>query len=433
MTETATATRAAALDVMAAVLDQGRPLEEAFDAAVRALGPRDRAFTRLLVATTLRRLGRLDRILKGFLDKPLPKRASGARHLLRLGAAQMLFLGTPAHAAVATAVEAARRRQLHPYAGLINAVLRKVAKEGPARLAALDDPFADLPAWLTESWSQAYGPDQAAAIARASGCEAPLDLTARDGNAEALAQLVGGTVLPTGSVRLPVGTAVPELPGYRDGTWWVQDAAAALPVRLAGPLAGKRAADLCAAPGGKTLQLAAAGAHVVALDRAEARLARVRENLTRTKLGEAVTLIAADATTWAPTDGALFDVVLVDAPCSATGTVRRHPDAPWIKRPTDAAGLTQTQDGLLDAAHRLLAPGGVLIYGVCSLQPEEGAPRVAAALARHADLARRPLTPGETGLRPDMITPEGDARLLPCHLEDLGGMDGFFVARLVKT
>ncbi|GEO80068.1 RsmB/NOP family class I SAM-dependent RNA methyltransferase [Pararhodospirillum oryzae] len=432
MTETATATRAAALDVMAAVLDEGRPLDDAFDPPTRALGPRDRAFARLLVATTLRRLGRLDRILKGFLDKPLPKRASGARHLLRLGAAQMLFLGTPAHAAVATAVEAARRRQLHPYAGLINAVLRKIAREGAQRLAEIDDPFADLPPWLAQSWVEAYGPETAAAMARASSCEAPLDLTPTDGDAQALAQLVGGVVLPTGSVRLKASGAIPDLPGFREGKWWVQDTAAAQPVRLAGPVAGRRVLDLCAAPGGKTLQLASAGARVVALDRSEPRLARVRENLDRTHLGEAVTLVCADATTWAPADEALFDVVLVDAPCSATGTVRRHPDAPWRKRPGDAAALAPTQDALLDTAIRLLAPGGVLIYGVCSLQPEEGAPRIEAALARHPTVRRNPVTAGEAGLDATMLTPEGDVRLLPCHLEAEGGMDGFFIARLVR-
>ncbi len=439
MTDTAIATRAAALDLVSAVLDGGRPLDDALASLGGRLASRDRAFAHAIAATTLRHLGRIDGVLKGFLDRPLPRKAAAARHLLRLGTAQLLFLGTAPHAAVATCVGVARaRRPLGPYAGLLNAVLRRVAREGQARLDSLPPTVTDLPRWLIDSWSQAYGAGTAAAIAAACAREAPLDLTPRDGDTAALATRVNGIALPTGSVRLPAGTAVPTLPGFEEGAFWVQDAAAALPVRLMGALTGKRVADLCAAPGGKTLQLAAAGATVTALDRAEARLALVAANLKRCGFasdGGPVTLVPADATEWAGKDGTSdgsFDAVLVDAPCTATGTLRRHPDAPWLKRPGDATTLATSQDALLDAAHRLLAPGGTLLYCVCSLQTEEGLPRVTAALDRHGDLHRRPITAGESGIAADWLTADGDLRLLPTGLDAEGGMDGFFIARLEK-
>lgn len=436
MSETAVGSRTSAHDILIAVLEEKRPLDEAFDPATKALGPRDRAFVRMLVATTLRHMGRIDLILKDYLETPVPKRAIGARHLMRLGAAQLLFLGTPAHAAVATAVEAARRRQLAPYAGLINAVLRKVSKEGAPRLKALSDPLADFPDWLAQSWQTAYGSKTAIAIARASAREARLDLTPRDMTASALSDLVGGTVLTlTGSVRMPPGSVdVTTLPGFREGAWWVQDAAAALPVRLMGDVAGLRVLDLCAAPGGKTLQLAAGGAIVTAIDRSADRLKRLRENLARTGLESSVRIVCDDAAKWRPAkDADPFDLVLLDAPCTATGTIRRHPDIPWLKRPGDAEGLATAQDALIDAALKVLKPGGTLIYSVCSLQPEEGTPRIDAALHRHPGLARRAFTPAETGLEDTMITSDGDVRIFPFHLGELGGMDGFFVARLIKA
>jgi 16S rRNA (cytosine967-C5)-methyltransferase len=245
------------------------------------------------------------------------------------------------------------------------------------------------------------------------------------------ADRLGATVLPTGSLRLPPDhDPVVELPGYAEGAWWVQDAAAVLPARLLRARSGVRALDLCAAPGGKTLQLAAAGAEVTALDRSDGRLNRVRENLDR--VGLTARLIAADALTWCP-DEAPFDAVLLDAPCSATGTLRRHPDALWLKTPEAVAGLAETQAALLDAALRMVRPGGVLVYCVCSLQPEEGPAVVAGALERHADLSRDPISPDEVGGLGDLITPDGDLRTLPCHLAEAGGMDGFYAARLVRS
>jgi 16S rRNA (cytosine967-C5)-methyltransferase len=408
-------TRDAAFDLLAAVLDRRRPLEEALD-ALPPIAARDRAAAHRLVAATLRRLGTLDAVVEPFLRKSPPE---PVRHVLRLGAAGLLLLETPPHAAVATAVALARGRQLYAFAGLVNAVLRRVAEARPAALADLDGPRLDTPAWLWTSW----GVD-ARAIALAHQHEAPLDLTMRPG---ALPP-EGGEVLPTGSVRFSPGTAVTPLPGFEQGAFWVQDAAAALAARLLAPQPGERVGDLCAAPGGKTAQLAAAGAQVTALDRNPARLARLVDNLRHWRLNAET--IAADAVEWRPET--LFDAVLLDAPCSATGTIRRHPDVPRLKRPRDIRALAEAQDRLLTAAAAMLRPGGRLIYAVCSLQPEEGGPRIEAAVAR-GGLVRAPFVPGELPGLPEALTPEGDLRTHPGLWPERGGMDGFFVARLVKV
>ena len=308
--------------------------------------------------------------------------------MLRIGAAGLLLLGTPGHAAVATAVALAKSRGLMPFAGLTNAVLRKVAAAGPAVLEALDGPRLDTPPWLWASWGA-----NARAIAMAHRQEAPLDLTLKPGtpppdNAE---------YLPTGSVRFPAGTLVADIPGFAEGALWVQDAAAALPARLLAAKSGERVADLCAAPGGKTAQLAAAGADVTALERDPARLDRLAANLKRWALH--ATLIQADATVWTPERK--FDAILLDAPCSATGTIRRHPDVPHLKRPNDIKTLIASQDRLIAAAAAMLKPGGRLIYAVCSLQPEEAAPRVLAS-----GLRPDPFTPDELAMLPEARTPE---------------------------
>lgn len=407
-------TREAAFNLLSAVLDHRRPLEQALD-ALPAIPPRDRAAAHRLAATTLRRLGTLDAVLEPFLKKAPP---DPVRHVLRLGAAGLLMLDTPSHAAVATAVALARTRRLPAFAGLVNAVLRRVSEAGPSALADLDSPRLDTPAWLWTSW----GPD-ARVMALAHQYEAPLDLTLRPG---AVAP-DGGETLPTGSVRFPPGTGVTPLPGFEQGAFWVQDAAAALPARLLAPRPGERIADLCAAPGGKTAQLAAAGAQVTALDRDGARLARLRDNLRHWRL-QAET-IEADALTWQPPMP--FDAVLLDAPCSATGTIRRHPDVPYLKRPRDIRALAETQDRLLAAAAAMLRPGGRLIYAVCSLQPEEGAPRIAAALDR-GGLRHEPFLPAELPALPEAITAAGNLRTHPGLWPDRGGMDGFFAARLIR-
>jgi 16S rRNA (cytosine967-C5)-methyltransferase len=407
-------TREAAFDLLTAVLDRRRPLEEALD-ALPATDLRDRAAGHRLAAAVLRRMRTLDAVLEPFLRKVPP---DPVRHVLRLGAAGLLLLDTPHHAAVATAVGLARTLGLAPFAGLINAVLRRVADGGVAALSDLDGPRLDTPEWLWTSWG-----DNAREIALAHQHEAPLDLTLKPG-----AGLPGGVRLPTGSLRFPAGTRVAELPGFDIGDFWVQDAAAALPAKLLAPLPGERIVDLCAAPGGKTAQLAAAGASVIAVERDTARLARLRDNLRHWRLE--VELVQADANAWAR--GGQFDAVLLDAPCSATGTIRRHPDVPHLKRPRDVRALAETQDRLLQAAASLLREGGRLIYSVCSLQPEEGVPRVAAAVAR-GDLRRDPLAPAELPALPKALTPDGFLRTLPSMWPEHGGMDGFFVARLIKT
>jgi 16S rRNA (cytosine967-C5)-methyltransferase len=331
----------------------------------------------------------------------------------------VLLLETPPHAAVATAVALTRARGLAPFAGLVNAVLRRVVTAGPAALTELDGPRLDTPAWLWRSWGVA-----ARAIATAHQHPAQLDLTLRPGTPPP----PDCVVLPTGSVRFPAGTHPDAIPGFDQGLLWVQDAAAALPAQLLAARQGECVADLCAAPGGKTGQLAATGADVTAVERDPQRLTRLAANLRRWHLK--ATLVQADATTWTPPDTP-FDAVLLDAPCSATGTIRRHPDVPRTRRPHDVQSLAETQDKLLRAAVGLLRPGGRLIYAVCSLQPEEGTPRIAAAIAR-GGLRHEPFTPEELPELPEALTPDGFLRTHPGLWPELGGMDGFFAARLIR-
>lgn len=417
--------RAVALQGLDNVLRRHLALEDAFDPA--GLAERDRAFARLLLATCLRRLGQADDILARCIERPLPANALIVRNILRLGVVQLAFLGTPAHAAVDTAVALVEAARFPGLRGLVNAVLRKVARESAAWIAQQDAPRLNTPDWLWESWSGAYGEEAARKIAAAHLAEPPLDISVK-ADAPLWAERLEAEVLPTGSLRRSPGGAIEALPGYDEGAWWVQDAAAALPARLLGDVRGKTVIDLCAAPGGKTAQLAAAGGRVIALDRSAPRLARLEENLGR--LGLEAEIVVADAATWAPPQPA--EAILLDAPCSATGTIRRHPDAGHIKRPEDIAKLTAAQDRLLRAALAMLAPGGRLVYAVCSLQQEEGPARIAALLADGVPARRVPIEPAEVGGLAEMITPEGELRTLPFHLAEKGGMDAFFAARLEK-
>ncbi len=396
------------------------------------LAPRDRALARLIAGTVLRHFGELDAILASYLEKPLPERQGNLWPILLSAAAQLLFLATPPHAAVGLAVEQARGdRYAQRYDRLVNALLRRLAREGAAALEGRDAVRLNIPAWLFDRWVETFGEAEARRIAQASLTEAPLDISVK-AEPELWAERLGGIVLPTGSVRLAAGGRIEDLPGYAEGAWWVQDAAAAIPARLLGPVAGLAVADLCAAPGGKTAELAAAGAAVTAVDLAGPRIARLRANLERLQLD--ADLVEADAATWAPER--TFDAVLLDAPCTSTGTIRRHPDIVHLKRPEDVAALAELQSRLLDNAVRLLKPGAKLVYCTCSLEPEEGIRQIARLLAREPQLARVPIEPGESAIAPDWLTPEGDLRTLPCHLpqerQELSGLDGFYAARLVR-
>jgi 16S rRNA (cytosine967-C5)-methyltransferase len=428
MSQPATA-RDVALDLIAAVLRRKRPLDDAIEdnPAMHRLSGRDRAFARLLVATVLRRLGQIDALISGCLNTPLAPRAAVVQDILRLGVAQLLFLRTPPHAAVATSVDLAHGRGLLSHKGLVNAVLRRLSVEGAERVAVQDAPRLNTPDWLWRSWSRTYGETVTRAIASAHLKEAPLDLTLRADDA-AWRDKLDGILLPTGTLRRAAGGSVTALPGYAEGAWWVQDAAAALPARLFGDVAGREVVDLCAAPGGKTAQLATRGAHVTAVDRSTRRLERLVANLDR--LGLPVEAVTADAATWRPPHP--IDAVLLDAPCTTTGAIRRHPDVPHLKLPEDVVRLSAVQENLLHAAIEMLRPGGVLVYCTCSLEPQEGPERIAALLREGAPVARRPIDPAEIGGNPEWITDEGDLRTLPCHLAEYDGVDGFFCARLVK-
>lgn len=419
--------RSLALDVLDAVLGpERRRLEEAFadHPALGELAPRDRQLARLLVVTVLRRMGELDALAAPFLRfVPEPPRL---RHILRLGIAQLAILGTPPHAAVHTTVELARHGHAKAVP-MINAVLRRVVGHAATRLPELDGPRLDTPDWLWRSWVAAYGEPTARGIAEIHLREPPLDLVVR-GDPEKAAADLEAEPLWRDVVRRPVGGAIEELPGFAEGRFWVQDVAASLPARLLGPRPGDRVIDLCAAPGGKTLQLAAAGARVTAVDVSAPRLERVRANLARLRLE--AELVEADVTVWRPAAPAPF--VLLDAPCTATGTIRRHPDIAHHKRPADLARMTELQDRLLDAAAAMLAPGGRLVYAVCSLQPEEGAPRIEALLARAPGLRRDPIRPEELAGLPLAPDPSGAVRTLPSHWAERGGMDGFYIARLAR-
>ncbi|MBV1836233.1 RsmB/NOP family class I SAM-dependent RNA methyltransferase [Acetobacter estunensis] len=415
-------TRDIAFDIVSGVIENRRMLETtlARSPAAQDAEARDRGAAHRLAAATLRHRGTLMAVLEPFLRKEPPE---PVRIALLIGACQLLFLETPPHAAVGTTVDLMRRRGLAPFAGLANAVLRKIATGGASLLEGLDQERLNIPAWLWTSW-KTFGPGTVRAIARGLSHEAPLDLTLRP---EAPVP-EGGELLPTGSVRLPAGTRVMDIAGYEEGTFWVQDAAACLPARLLAAQPGERVADLCAAPGGKTAQLALAGAQVTALERDPVRMERLKENIARLRLD--VNTVCADAAAWQPEQ--LFDAILLDAPCSATGTARRHPDALWIKRPRDLKALVESQELLLAAAARMLKPGGRLVYAVCSLQSEEG-PEQARKIAGKLGLQPRPFTPEELSDLPESFTPEGWLRTHPGMWPERGGMDGFFAARFVKA
>lgn len=424
--------RRAAFEVMRQVLRQGQGLETAIAGSPRwqQLPARDKAFARHVVATVLRRLGQIDAAIAACLDKPLKGKLNAVQDLLRLGAAQVLFMEVATHAAVGETVELATGVRVGPHKSLLNAVLRRLSREGSDLLAAQDVARLNTPAWLWSRWTRAYGETAVRAMAAQHLREPPLDIAVVDpATRDTWAERLDATVLPTGTLRLSAGTGdIRRLPGYDDGAWWVQDAAASLPARLLGDVAGREVVDLCAAPGGKTAQLVAAGANVLAVDRSTDRLQQLVGNLERLSLAAAT--VVAEVQDWTPPTQP--SAVLLDAPCTATGTVRRHPDIARLKRPEDVPLMADLQAELLHAAAEILAPGGTLVYAVCSLEPEEGPERVASLLAGRDDMWIVPVSSAEIGGLEAAITADGELRTLPHHLAEQGGMDGFYACRLQK-
>jgi len=433
------AARRIAADILDGVLHKHRTLDDQLDGAaahpaLKTLADRDRALMRRLVATILRRLGTLGHLLSRLLDRGIPTDAPRAQSALLIGAAQILWMDVPDHAAVDLSVRLVQSdRRAAKYAGLVNAVLRRCAREGAGIVDEVKTETLDLPPWLLKRWIAHYGEATAKAIAHAILHEPSLDLTVKSDPAQWATRL-HGEQLPTGTVRTLLQGSVTMLPGFSEGAWWVQDAAAALPARLFGDIKGKTIVDFCAAPGGKTAQLAQGGARVIALDRSPARVARLKDNMTRLSL-KAEALVA-DATEWQGDAGSI-DGILIDAPCTSTGTIRRHPDVAWLRQEADIAALGTLQKRLLQKAAGLLKMGGTLVYCTCSLEPEEGEAAVAALLSAESGLRRAPIEPEEVSGLAEIINSQGDLRTLPSHLTHadprLGGLDGFYAARLVKS
>jgi 16S rRNA (cytosine967-C5)-methyltransferase len=428
------AARRIAAEIVFGVLRQKRPLDDLLEQSeLGRLPERDRALVRTIVATVLRRLGTLQHVLAVMLEKGMPPSAPQVEAILLIGAAQILFLDVPDHASVDLSVRLAQAdHHASHYSGMVNAVLRKLARDGKARLAGLDTVLLDTPDWLMRRWIAHYGQTAAHAIAAAHTQEPALDLTVKS-DPQTWATTLDGRVLDTGTVRTIASGPIPQLPGYDEGAWWVQDAAASLPARLLSDIRDKSVADLCAAPGGKTAQLALAGAQVTAVDRSAPRLERVRQNLARLQLSAEI--VKADAATW---QGGPFDAILVDAPCSSTGTIRRHPDIPWLKSETDLVKLVALQTRLLDHAVTLLTPGGTLVYCTCSLEAEEGEDQIAALLGRNPGLRRSPIMANEVAGHGELLTPQGELRTLPCYWAydaepRMGGLDGFYAARIIRA
>lgn len=434
------AARRIAADILDGVLHKHRTLDDQLDGAgahpgLKTLADRDRALMRRLVATILRRLGSLGHLLSRLLDRGIPTDAPRAQSALLIGAAQILWMDVPDHAAVDLSVRLVQSdRRAAKYAGLVNAVLRRCAREGQPLIDEIKSQSLDIPPWLLARWIAAYGETTAREMALAIGHEPSLDITVKSDAAQWASRLHGET-LPTGTVRTLLQGSVTMLPGFNDGQWWVQDAAAALPAHLFGDVGGKAIVDLCAAPGGKTAQLAHAGARVTAVDRSPARMARLRDNLARLSLP--ADNVVVDAAEWPDAANASFDGVLVDAPCTSTGTIRRHPDVAWLRQENDIAALAALQKRLLQRAVALLKPRGTLVYCTCSLEPEEGEQAILSLLAAEPDMRRMPIEAGDVAGLDDIVTADGDLRTLPCHLPHadprLAGLDGFYAARLVKS
>ena len=427
------AARAAALTLLQAVLGNKQPFSEALerDKNFNALSSRDKAFCRMITATTLRRLGQINDLIAKAETKPGAKNLA-LENILRIGVAQIMFMNVPDHAAVDTAVRLAEAGGMERQKGFVNGLLRTMARVGKDWLLRQDEGRLNTPEWLLKEWIDDYGLKVAAQIARANLAEAPLDITVKDpADKNHWSAAMKATELGTGTLRIMNAGRVEDLPGFAEGAWWAQDASAAMPARLLGDVRGKTVVDLCAAPGGKTLQLASMGANVIALDRSAQRLKRLEENLKRMGLASQVKIIATDAGEWRPPEAPQF--ILLDAPCSATGTIRRNPDVPHFKSRIDQDRLTTLQAEILDHAFEVLAPGGVLVYCVCSLQKAEGEGQIHRLLEKNRNAIKLGVTSKEIGGLEEPVTEEGDLRILPSHMATIGGMDGFFISRITKS
>jgi 16S rRNA (cytosine967-C5)-methyltransferase len=414
------AARRAALAILSSVLQKRRPLDAGLD-KLGGLETRDAGFARALVSETLRHMGALDAVLRSFMSKPLvPHKAGVTGEILLLGACELLILKIAPHAAVDAANQlAAKDAKAVHFKPLINAVLRKVAKDGESVLSGLDRERLSTPDWLWTRWTAQYGAGTARLIARAHQQAAPIDIVVKSAVFPSSESLFGNVR------RLIDPGRIDELEGFSSGEWWVQDAAATLPALLLGDVAGKRVIDLCAAPGGKTMQLAARGANVTSVEIDAVRAARIRENLDRTKLNAEI--VQADARDFEGT----APFVLIDAPCTATGTIRRHPDLPWIKGAADVTVSAAAAYEILESGAAMVEAGGTLVFAVCSLEREEGEEQIAVFLSAHPEFTRAPVTAEELFGHADWITPDGSLRTLPCYLP--GGMDGFYAARLKRA
>jgi len=426
--------RSAAAAILNDIITNGQALDDKFAAnavpnRLARIEGRDRALVRSIVTVALRRLGTIKFALSKLLERSLPKQAASIETVLIIGAAQILFLDVPDHAAVDIAVRIARLdSKTAPYAALVNAVLRKIARDRDHILASTDSLEQDLPAWMAGRWRKTYGDETAKAIAIMNSAEPTLDITVKS-DVEDWQKKLGGMILPMGSLRVETHAPVNELAGFEEGQWWVQDAAASLPARLLGIKPGMEVADFCAAPGGKAAQLAAAGGRVTAIDRSAERLKILAANFER--LGLRANMIVADVTTL---KGLSFDAILVDAPCSGTGTIRRHPDIAWTKKFADITNLAALQSRMLDKAAELVRPGGTIVFSTCSIEPEEGELQIQSFLRRNPDIVRVPIEAHEVGGLDSIVNAQGDIRTLPSHLPSpnprLSGLDGFFAARL---
>ena len=426
--------RLAAHSLLEGVVRRSQTLDSLLDTdkSYNGLVARDKGFCRMLVSTTLRRLGQIDNLIAQVESKPGSTEKNPAlQNVLRLGVCQLFFMATADHAALDTSVRLAERLGMERQKGFVNGMLRNLQRTGQELLPRQDEGRLNTPEWLLKTWIEDYGLREAAEIARANLAEAPLDITVKDKDSvNYWSANLQAASFPTGSLRMSAGGSVTDLQGFDDGMWWVQDASASLPAQLFGDVKERTVIDLCAAPGGKTAQLASMGANVIAIDRSATRLRRLHENMERLRLGEHVQTAASDAGSWRAKEAPQY--ILLDAPCSATGTIRRHPDVLRLKSPDDIARLVHIQAKLLRHAYSVLAPGGILIYCTCSLQKSEGEQQIASFLKETPDAHKIAIRPDEVGDMQEIITEDGDVRILPYMRAASGGMDGFFISRIRK-